>query len=76
MQWGIKNSPGQSGTITFATNNIAFPNNCFTVLLTQRRDGSTSTQGMYLNGSPTSTQFSYNGSTNTDTALYWLAIGN
>lgn len=73
IQWGAKSAPGQSGSVTF---NVTFPNNCFSVMLTQRRDGSSSTQGMYLNGAPTASAFSYNGSTSSDTALYWLAIGN
>jgi hypothetical protein len=76
LQWGVKSSPGSSGTITFATSNISFPNNCFNVSITQRRDSSSSTQGMYLNGAPSATQFSYNGSSSSDTALYWWAIGN
>lgn len=72
LQWGVKSSPGSSGNVTFP---IPFPSNCFNVSLTQRRDSSSSTQGMYLNGAPTTTQFSYNGSS-APTSLYWFAIGN
>ena len=76
LQWGVVSSPGSSGTVNFATSNMNFPNNCYNVSLTQRRDGSSSTQGMYLNGAPTNTSFSYNGSSSSDTALFWTAIGN
>jgi hypothetical protein len=77
LQWGVKASPGQTGTITFSTSNIAFPNNCFNVSITQRRDSSSSAQGMYLNGAPTKEKFDYNGSSSGgDDALYWIAIGN
>jgi hypothetical protein len=77
IQWGVVNSPGQSGTVTFTTvSNINFPNNCWNVQLTQRRDASNSTQGMYLNGSPGTSSFKYNGSSSDDDALFWVAIGN
>jgi hypothetical protein len=77
LQWGVINSPGISGTVTFSSSGgIAFPSNIFNVQITQRRDGSNSTQGMYVNGNPTRTQFSYNGSTSTDDAIFWTAIGN
>lgn len=76
FQWGVKLSPGSSGNILFATANIAFPHSCFNVSLTLRRDGSTSTQGVYINGVPTATGFSYTGSSSGSQALYWFAIGN
>lgn len=73
IQWGVRNAPGQSGSVVFP---IAFPTACFNVQLTQRRDASNSTQGMYVNGLPSTTGFNYNGSTNSDVSLYWYAIGN
>lgn len=76
IQWGVVPAPGSSGTVLFATSNIDFPNNCFNVSFTQRRDASTSAQGMYVNGAPTKLQFAYNGSSSSDTALFWTAIGN
>lgn len=76
LQWGIVNSPGSSGTVTFATSNVSFPNNCFNVLLSVRRDGSTSAQGFYINGLPGKTSFGYTGSSSSSQALYWTAIGN
>lgn len=75
FQWGVVNAPGSTGTVTFSTANIAFPNNCFNVSLTVRRNASSSTQGMYINGLPTTTQFQFNGSSAPDN-LYWIAIGN
>ena len=73
LQWGRKLSPGQTGTVNFP---IAFPTACFSVTITQRRDSSTSTQGMYLNGVPGIASFAYNGSSSSDDALYWMATGN
>lgn len=75
LQYGVKLAPGSSGTILFTTDNINFPTACINVSLTQRRDGSSSNQGMYLNGIPTNLSFSYNGSSNSDNALYWWALG-
>lgn len=76
LQWGVKTSPGQSGTVLFATANVNFPNNCFNVSLTLRRDGSTTAQGVYINGVPNATSFSYTGSSVGSNALFWVAIGN
>ena len=76
IQWGRVASPTQSGTVNFSVANVQFPNNCFTVMLTLQRNGSTSTQGVYLNGAPTASSFSWTGSSVGSTALFWLAIGH
>ncbi len=73
MQWGVKLAPGSSGSVVFPT---PFPAACFNVSITQRRDGSNSTQGMYINGIPSQSGFNYNGSSSSDEAIYWIAIGN
>ena len=75
FQWGRVASPPQAGTVSFAAANVNFPNQCFTVMLQLQRNGSTSTQGIYLNGVPTTSSFSYTGSASGNTALWWLAIG-
>jgi hypothetical protein len=72
-QWGVLSSPAQAGFITFP---VPFPNNCFNVQLTIRRDSSTGTQAVYLNGSPATNRFGYTGSSSSNTALFWTAIGN
>lgn len=77
FQWGVVLNPGASGTVTFSTSGcLDFPSNIFNVSLTQRRDASNSAQGMYINGALTKTAFSYNGSSSSDQALFWTAIGN
>lgn len=73
MQWGQVNAPGASGSVIFP---FTFPNNIFTIQLTVRRDGSTSAQGTYVNNAPTTSGFSYTGSSATAQTLFWLAIGN
>lgn len=73
LKWGTKSSPGTSGSVSFSP---AFPNNVYNVQLTTRRDNSDSTQGMYLNGAPTTSGFSYNGTGSSTNALFWVAIGN
>jgi hypothetical protein len=73
LEWGRKASPGASGSVTFP---LAFPNNCFNVQITQQRNSSSSTQGMYLNGVPGLSSFDYNGSSSSSDAIYWVAIGN
>jgi hypothetical protein len=75
FQWGQVAFPTQSGTVNFATANVAFPNQCFTVMLQLQRNGSTTVQGIYLNGVPTTSSFSWTGSSSGSTALWWLAIG-
>lgn len=76
LQWGKVTNPGQAGTVNFASNNVNFPNNCFSVMLTMQRNGSTSTQGVYLNGTPTRNSFSFTGSSSSANALFWIALGN
>lgn len=75
FQWGTVNAPGSSGNVVFTSVGcIAFAHSIFNVQLTVRRDSSSSTQGMYVNGAPSLTGFSYNGSS-APNALFWTAIG-
>ena len=76
FQWGVKSSPGQSGTVNFNAPNVNFPNNCFNVQLTLQRNGSTATSSIYLDGVPGTTSFNYSGDTSGAANLYWFAIGN
>lgn len=82
LQWGVVNNAGTSGTVLFATNNIDFPLNLFTVQLTIARTnsfGSSPTAGVAVvssTGTFDNTQFSYFCSTGTNPRLYWTAIGN
>lgn len=79
IQWGLKASPGSSGTITFATANIAFPNNLFNVQLTVSRTSTSGGSGVIVIDSAATfdkTTFSYISSTAGSAGLYWIAIGN
>ncbi len=77
MQWGIKNSPGTSGTVTFSAANIAFPNNLFNVQIAFQRTTSNNTQFAYIDSTQpfTKAQFNYIASSGI-VNLYWFAIGN
>lgn len=70
MQWGRVNSPSSTGSVVFPT---AF-SVTYNVQITMQRNSSSSTQGMYVNGNPSTTGFSYNGSSGGN-ALFWVAIG-
>jgi hypothetical protein len=76
LQWGVVNNPGSSGTVQFATNNIDFPNNFFSVQTCLRYDGPHSAAAVFVNGAPTKSQFAYTITVSGTTALYWFAIGN
>lgn len=76
LQWGEVNAPGNVGTVTFSTANMAFPANCFSVMLTPRNDGSHSAFTYFLDGAFTKTAFSYRGSTSGSNSLFWIALGN
>ena len=85
MQWGIVTSAFSSisGTVTFATNNVEFPTNCFNVQLTLIGDSS-SGQTLMVDSSvannPDKTRFVWkftvNPNTTSYTGFYWVAIGN
>jgi len=79
IQWGSVASPGTSGTVTFATANIAFPTNLFNVQLTMGRVNASGGSGVaVIDTSQTfdKTTFSYISSTSSSVTLYWVAIGN
>lgn len=81
FQWGYITLPGSSnptGTVTFATNNIAFPTNCFNVSLTLNANSNTSQANTaFVIGTPSKTSFNwgFTGSTSYN-YIYWTAIGN
>lgn len=85
VQWGRKTLTGSSseiGTILFATANVNFPNNVFTMQATLIcKTGGTSSSDNTLsivNNSITNTSFryQYNGTAGNYVAFFWLAIGN
>jgi len=76
FQWGFVMNPGSSGTVSFNSPNVNFPNNCFNVQLTLRRDGSSSAASIYVNGLQGTSSFNYAGDTAGSTGLFWTAIGN
>lgn len=79
MQWGIVNSPTSTGTVTFATANIAFPTSCFNVQCTLiAKSGGTSTSNTVapITGTVTNTGFGYSyTATSSYVAFYWVALG-
>lgn len=80
FQWGIINSLSSTGTVTFATSNVSFPNNCFNVQITLiAHSGGTSSSNTAapITGtiSKNAFNYSYTGSTSY-VGFYWTAIGN
>jgi len=80
LQWGIKTPLSSTGTVTFATSNINFPNNCFNVSCTLiSSPGGTSSSNTIAPITATVTgngfNYSYTGSSSY-VAFYWQAIGN
>jgi hypothetical protein len=76
LQWGIVNNPSSSGTVTFATSNIAFASNLFGVWFNFSRNAS-STDSFWIDSTKTfdKTKFSWKASTSSANFLYWIAIG-
>jgi hypothetical protein len=80
VQWGIVNTTfaSNTGTVTFAIANIAFPNNCFNVQITMK--GTSGTANIVeVTGTPSKTAFTWQftgGSGTSYTGFYWSAIGN
>lgn len=73
LQWARFAASGSTGTINFATAGIAFPNNCFLVIL-QGDDNTTATQNLLVTAR-TSVSFDFK-SLNTGKFYTYLAIGN
>ena len=83
IQWGRVNTTSSSGTVTFATNNIAFPNICFIVQTTAKFNSGSGTPSSQANYAPDSTSISatsFSWSLITNSSLWrgfhWIAIGN
>jgi len=91
LQWGVVTSAnffdGDSGTVTFATSNISFPNNCFTVMVSAGSGAATvpsvtsfSVKQTTLSNLKFDWKFrcdhpAFGGVTNI-TTMFWMAIGN
>lgn len=83
FQWGFVagnlKSPS-TGTVTFATNNIAFPNNCFNISTTcaTSNGGEPNNQCTVSVNIISKTQFWWSSITTSSqqTGFYWTAIGN
>lgn len=80
MQWGIVNTPSSTGTVTFATSNVSFPNNCFNVqvsLVAHAGGSGTVNTISSITGTVTKNSFNYSYTGTTSySAFYWFAIGN
>lgn len=82
LQWGRKTVATGTGTVTFATNNIAFPNNCWNVIAVPFYTGSATTsasQAVYIKQDTLSnTKFDYDliASSSSIKGFFWIAIGN
>jgi hypothetical protein len=77
IQWGTK-TPLVNQTLTAVTFPIAFPNNCFVVLVTEKRTASpNNVDQLYVNAKSTTTFSYYATTTGTGFASFdWIAIGN
>ncbi len=83
IQWGTVSTTSSSGTVTFATANIAFPNACFSVQTTAKYNSGVGVPGSQANYAPdssslSSTSFSWTLITSSSSwrGFYWVAIGN
>lgn len=82
IQWGqLTQTDSTYQTLTFATNNIAFPNNCFCVFTqpygtSQVPDGQATVDIRKSSVNSTSFQWVYVTSSSKYTGFYWIAIGN
>ncbi len=79
VQWGIKTLSASTGTVTFATSNINFPNAIFNVQCTliSKAGGTSSTNTVApITGTVLTNKFdfSYTGSSSY-VSFYWMAIG-
>jgi len=76
VQWGAIVSVAASGTTNF---NIPFPNNFFNIQLTAMVSSTSNhANGMYIQGVPTTAQFTWNQADRAaaQTGFLWYAIGN
>ena len=79
LQWGVLNTtfPSNVGTVTFATANIAFPNNCFNVQMTMKGTSGTANLTQITGISKTAFNWQFTGGSSTSfTGFYWYAVGN
>lgn len=86
IQWGFVSASFPIGgtTLTFATNNIAFPNNCFVVFTnityTGTAPGDLTKNSTIVVGQVSKTSFKYislgTGTSSQQTGFYWTAIGD
>lgn len=71
LQYGLRSSPGSSGTITFP---IAFTNAPYSVTAVNYRDSSRSC-AIDSDTPPSTTSFNYELETSGSVGVYWMAIG-
>lgn len=80
LQWGvIAPTSATTVTVTFATANIAFPQNCFNVQVTRQRptaDPGSSYEFYVDNSTISKTQFQVINRDGHSYGFYWYAIGN
>jgi hypothetical protein len=83
IQWGTKLTTASSGTVTFASSNKAFPNNCWNVTAQLIFDSSVSTPSgrntlaIDTDGfSKTKFDWISLGASSSYTGFFWVAIGN
>lgn len=91
IQWGIVSGThgsgnlfnnGDTGTVTFSTNNISFPNNCFNVqlcLISKPTSSASSDNSLFVDmGIATRLKFDwkFNGNSGSFANFYWMSIGN
>lgn len=82
LQWGSKTVAPGANTVTFATNNIAFPANCWNVIAVPFYTGSgtsSASQAVYIAQDTLSkTKFDYSLVANSSgiKGFFWIAIGN
>lgn len=73
LAYGSVNAPGAGPTsVIFPVTFTAPP---FLIELTPRNDGNHSAFTYYIDGAPTTTQFTFRGSTSGSNTLYWMALG-
>lgn len=82
LQWGKKATSTGNQHVTFATSNMAFPNNCWCVVAVPFYNGSSTSsasQAVYIaEDTILKTRFDYvlNASSSSIKGIFWIALGN
>lgn len=75
MQWGQVSTPGAGPSIVTFPVAFAAASSVYSIQLTARNDGSHSAFNYYVDGAPTTNNFTYRGTTSSSDTLFWMAIG-